>query len=374
MLVLDVLWWLVAMRLTKRTLGRVLLSLFMAVQTAGHVVAMAGVDDLLRRIPKAIVVALYVWHWLVIGLPCAILFVLGIRRLRAWLRPPVPAEPATGGGQTRREFVGTCAAAAPALLTVGLSGVGLAQLNQFRVRRFTLPVAALPRALDGMTLAHVSDIHVGRLTCGRVLRDMVNVTNALKADLVLLTGDLIHYELADLSEGIAVVQAMQGRYGQWMVEGNHDLFDDGAEFRRRVKAAGVPLLLDEVGVAEVRGYPVQCFGLGWQERDRGTALQVRALMKQRQPDAFPILLAHHPHVFDAAAAAELPLTLAGHTHGGQWMLDRRHGVGPILFRYWSGLYARRGSQMIVSNGVGNVFPIRVNAPAEIVHITLRCAV
>jgi predicted MPP superfamily phosphohydrolase len=98
------------------------------------------------------------------------------------------------------------------------------------------------------------------------------------------------------------------------------------------------------------------------------------VLKQRQPDAFPILLAHHPHAFDAAIKANLPLTLAGHTHGGQWMIDRRHGVGPVMFRYWSGLYTRGRSQLIVSNGAGNVLPFRTNAPAEIVHLTLRSGI
>ena len=102
-------------------------------------------------------------------------------------------------------------------------------------------------------------------------------------------------------------------------------------------------------------------------------VQMRELMRQRQPDAFPILLTHHPHAFDAAVKAALPLTLAGHTHGGQWMFDRQHGLGPALFRYWSGLYTRGHSQMIISNGVGNWLPLRINAPAEIVHLTLRCA-
>jgi predicted MPP superfamily phosphohydrolase len=219
------------------------------------------------------------------------------------------------------------------------------------------------------------------LTSGRVLREAVNATNALRPDLVLLTGDLINYELADLTEAISLVKAMEGRYGLWMVEGNHDVAVDGGEFERRVKAAGVPLLLDESATVEVRGYPVQLFGMGWmsggirenKHRDRVVDLQVRKLMQHRQPEAFPVLLAHHPHAFDAAVKADLPLTLAGHTHGGQWMLDSRHGVGPALFRYWSGLYTRGRSQMIVSNGVGNWLPLRINAPAEIVHLTLRCA-
>jgi predicted MPP superfamily phosphohydrolase len=95
------------------------------------------------------------------------------------------------------------------------------------------------------------------------------------------------------------------------------------------------------------------------------------VQKESHPGAFPILLAHHPHVFDTAAEMGFPLTLAGHTHGGQLMFDRRHGGGPFFFRYWSGLYKKGRSQMVVSNGIGNWFPLRINAPAEIIHITLR---
>jgi predicted MPP superfamily phosphohydrolase len=292
-------------------------------------------------------------------------------------RPDHPAAaPAGEHSLTRREFLGASAALGPPLFTIGLTGVALAQLNHFRVRRFTLSIPTLPRALDGTTIAQVSDIHVGRLTSGRVLREMVKTTNELRPDLVLLTGDLINDALSDLAEGISLIKQMEARYGLWMIEGNHDLIEDGAEFERRVKAAGIPFLLNESGVSQVRGYPVQFFGLRWmrgdnQRRDRVTENWMRELIKQRQPDAFPILLAHHPHAFDAAAQAGLPLTLSGHTHGGQLMLDSQHGFGPAMFRYWSGLYTRGGSQMIVSNGVGNWFPIRINAPAEIVHITLR---
>jgi predicted MPP superfamily phosphohydrolase len=95
------------------------------------------------------------------------------------------------------------------------------------------------------------------------------------------------------------------------------------------------------------------------------------VLKQRQSDAFPILLAHHPHAFDTAVEAGVPLTLSGHTHGGQLMLDSQRGLGPWMFRYWSGLDQRGGSQLVVSNGVGNWFPLRVDAPAEIIHLTLH---
>ena len=83
---------------------------------------------------------------------------------------------------------------------------------------------------------------------------------------------------------------------------------------------------------------------------------------------FPILLAHHPHAFNAARG--LPLTLSGHTHGGQLMLNEQLGAGPVLFRYWSGLYGDGDRRLVVSNGAGNWFPLRLNAPAEILHLPL----
>jgi predicted MPP superfamily phosphohydrolase len=227
-----------------------------------------------------------------------------------------------------------------------------------------------------MTITQVSDMHVGRFTSGRVLREMVGEVNELRSDLVLVTGDLINNALSDLEEGLDLVRAMQARFGLFMIEGNHDLIEDGPEFERRVKASGVPFLLDESIVIPVRGVPLQLLGLRWtrataQPRDQAIALAVANLARDRRPDAFPILLAHHPHAFDHAAEIHLPLTLAGHTHGGQLMLNERCGFGPAMFRYWSGLYTRGESKLVVSNGVGNWFPLRANAPAEIIHLTLR---
>jgi hypothetical protein len=100
---------------------------------------------------------------------------------------------------------------------------------------------------------------------------------------------------------------------------------------------------------------------------------VAALKPAIDPDAFPILLAHHPHAFDAAAAAKIPLTISGHTHGGQIMLNERLGAGPVRFRYVSGLYQKGDSSLLVCNGIGNWFPLRINAPAELLHIQLQSA-
>jgi hypothetical protein len=384
MLSLDLIWWFVLARFAANPVARVTVHLFMAAQVIVFIWLIAGRlagRGLDRLLPKFAVTNLFVWHFIGLGL----LSVIAILSLPILLlskvvpRRNVPPQPAVASNAwTRRDFLRFGAAISLPLFTVSASAIALRQLNDFRIRRFRIDIPGLPSELDGLTIAQVSDMHVGRFTSGRVLNRMVEATNALQADFVLLTGDLINDALADLDHGLDLVRAMQARFGLFLIEGNHDLIENAAEFERRVKACGIPFLLDESTIVSVRGFPLQLLGLSWtrtrgEGRDKAIAAAVNSLLAQRQPDAFPILLAHHPHAFDAAAAAKIPLTLSGHTHGGQLMLSEGLGFGPAMFRYWSGLYRRGASQLVVSNGVGNWFPLRVNAPAEIIHITLRQA-
>jgi len=383
MVSLDILRWIVLARLANYGGGRVVVSIFMAAMILGLIaviVARMTRGDWDRVIPKFAVSAIFIWHFITLGL----LALIGLALIPVLLgqkiishRAPAKVEQSVGqSGWSRREFLRFGAAMLPPVFTLGLTGIALHQLNQVRIRRFTLPITDLPNALDGMTIAQVSDMHVGRFTKGEVLEKTVQLVNDLRADLVLLTGDLINDALADLDAGLDLARRMQAGFGIAIIEGNHDLIENPREFEMRVRASGIPFLLDESMIVDVRGTPVQLLGLRWtraygEGRDAAIGVEVKKLLEQRSADAFPILLAHHPHAFDAAAEAGMPLTLSGHTHGGQLMLNEQLGFGPALFRYWSGLYTRGASRLIVSNGVGNWFPLRVNAPAEIVHVTLR---
>src|SRR5438874_3837442 len=386
MLALDMFWWRILARATNRKWVRAFVTIFMIAQTIGLTWLLSGrlfQTGWDRWLPKSATAAIFIWHFIgpgLLSLPgialIPILLVQQMVRISRRRRHPEEQLADHRNHYTRREFLSVAAAVTPPLLTLSLTGVALSQLNRFRVRRFVVPIRDLPRDLDGTTIAHVSDMHVGRFTSGRVLREMVRVVNELRADLVLLTGDLINDALTTLDEGVDLVRAIDPRLGLYLIEGNHDLIENALEFERRVKASGIPFLLDESAIVSVRGVPVQLLGLSWTRRhganhDAEISRSVPALLPQRQPDVFPILLAHHPHAFDAAAEAQMPLTLSGHTHGGQLMLNEQLGFGPALFRYWSGLYTRGESKLIVSNGVGNWFPLRINAPAEIIHITLR---
>jgi predicted MPP superfamily phosphohydrolase len=90
--------------------------------------------------------------------------------------------------------------------------------------------------------------------------------------------------------------------------------------------------------------------------------RIAQLYPARQEGDVRLLLAHHPHFLDNADGIDL--ILAGHTHGGQIMAGPV-GLGPLFFKYWSGLYQRGTAQMIVSNGAGDWFPCRIGAPAEV---------
>ena len=294
--------------------------------------------------------------------------------IRSIFRQRQIANPKIAGRKwTRRELLGAVAASSPILATFGAAAFCLPRITHFRIRELTVFLKDLPQALDGMRIAHVTDTHVGKFTRGRVLDDIVAATNRLDADLVLFTGDLIDNTLRDLPAAVKMLQSITPRSGLFVIEGNHDLFESPKEFELGMREAGLTLLRNESATVSVRGVPVQLLGIVWKHGEAAMARDVDAVAKLRDPAAFPILLAHHPHAFDRAVTNGFPLTLAGHSHGGQVMLTPKIGAGPAMFRYWSGLYEKSGRALVVSNGTGNWFPLRVNAPAEIIHLTLRKA-
>jgi uncharacterized protein len=274
-------------------------------------------------------------------------------------------------GLTRRELLTGALATAPVWTTVTLAGFGSVQKRHFRIRELSVEIPSLPAALDGVTIAQVSDTHVGKFTRGEILHRIADATNDLAADLVLMTGDLIDHSVYDLPEAVRMLDRIDRRSGLFLIEGNHDLFDGRDAFAGGLREADYSLLLNEAATIRLRGAPVQIMGVMWHGRSGSIEEHVAKVGRLRDPQAFPILLAHHPHSFDHAAALGIPLTLAGHTHGGQLMLTDDIGAGPAIFKYWSGVYEQGASRLVVSNGVGNWFPVRTNAPAEILHITLR---
>jgi predicted MPP superfamily phosphohydrolase len=351
-------------------------------------------------IPSPMIVAVYLWHLLI--MPGVLIAVFG-RSAYVTLRETarsvwrtvtaqpqaVTAEPApelanpaapvvVPTGPTRRQILGAAlVVATPPVAEIAAVATAIARLDEFRIRDINIAYRNLPPALDGAVIAHLSDTHLGRFTTRRDVARIVDTTNNLGADAVAFTGDLIDFDLTELPNGLELLRGIKSPVV--VCEGNHDLFQDRLAFENGLKQAGFPLLLNESHIVSVRGYPMQFLGLKWGDRfsPRNSMLgdSLYQTMPQVDKSRFAVLLAHHPHAFDAAANSGIKLTLAGHTHGGQVMLTPNLGPGPLMYKYWSGLYRNdaQNAACVVSNGIGNWFPLRINAPAEIVRITLRQA-
>lgn len=373
----DVLWCWLAFR-SMRKLGRpalgVLASLLGLVQLAGLAIIFLSRSNFpgwIESVPRWVYGSVLVWHlffvpgWLLWQV--ARMLSAGAKRIARMPRKPAPAPAAEGW--TRREFLGASAVLTPPMLAFGAAALGETQLDSFRIRRMVVPIKDLPPALEGLTIAHVTDVHVGRFTRDRVLEKIVEETNRLDADIVAMTGDLINDSLRAMPAALEMARGLRGRV--FTCEGNHDLIESASTFYRQAEKGGLPLLRNDAETVTIRGQKVQLLGLPWKRNATGLRDSMRELLARRDPAAWPILLAHHPHAWDEAEG--IPLTLAGHTHGGQLMLTERVGFGPWIYRYWSGLYTRPANEsaLVVSNGVGNWFPVRVQAPAEILHLTLR---
>jgi len=382
MLAADAWWWWYADRaarkaeLSKR--WRVAIGIFMSLTLIGLVLLLAA--RIIRMeamiMPEWAVKMVFIWHFLL--LPLVFLPSLAGRIAsavrRVILPPRIEPLPEQAPISSRRAFLAQAMIIAPPVVTLAMTGQAAIDRDDFRVRKIDLPIPNLPPALDGLTIAHVADPHIGSFMSDAKFKAIIQRTNDLDADLVLHAGDLINHSLKDLPDGIEMLRAFRGRYGAYSCQGNHDLIDKPFIFERDTRRADVGMLLDAAPTLRIKGQNVQIMAPRWGGRtDDGLNKSVNRLLPLRDNNAFTILLAHHPHCFDAAANAGIPLTLCGHTHGGQIRLFGDLGFGPLMYRYWSGAYRRNDSTIVVSNGIGNWFPLRLNVPCEIIHLTLRHA-
>jgi predicted MPP superfamily phosphohydrolase len=383
--VCSIVWWVIGHRLLsglpRARAWRSAVAALMGLNLLGFAwvigTRMAGARD---DPPVPILATTLIWHVAALPIGMALFTLVGLSAAASWWRrqrhsKPIEAHASAAPGHlSRRQLLHAAAVAAPPMvLGAGLTKA-FAERNAFRVRRMDIAQPNLPRELDGLTIVQVSDLHIGHFTRGEVLKEIVRRSNELRADLVAVTGDIIDHDLADLNAGIDLMQRLDSRHGVFACEGNHDLFESRVEFESRVKRSGIPLLLNEVSTIRVRGVPIQMAGIRWgnsNTKDSGVEVEVAKLRPHLDPGVFKILLAHHPHAWDYCKDDGIALTLSGHSHGGQMMLTENLGFGPALFRYWTGQYRRPNGALFVSNGVGNWFPLRLNAPAEIVHLTLR---
>ncbi|MEO8836798.1 MAG: metallophosphoesterase, partial [Caldimonas sp.] len=114
-----------------------------------------------------------------------------------------------------------------------------------RVVRVDVPVAGLPGALDGFTIAQLSDVHVGPTIKRRYVEALVDAINRLDADVVALTGDLVDGSVRELAWHIAPLAGLRGREGVFFVTGNHEYYSGAAAWVEELRRLGLTALMNE---------------------------------------------------------------------------------------------------------------------------------
>jgi uncharacterized protein len=286
-------------------------------------------------------------------------------------RAPVPAD---GGGDRaapdpgRRLLLARGAAIFAGLTAAGVVGYGVrTALGPPTVNRVQIPLAKLPRAMDGFRIAQVADIHLGPLAGKAHCERIVAVINGLDADLVAVVGDLVDGSVAELGAAAAPLRDLRARHGSYFVTGNHEYYSGYAEWVDEVDRLGIRPLRNqrqEIGGLDLAGVN-DLTGAGFADGpDFGRALD------GRDPARPVVLLAHQPVMVHEAAKHGVDLLLAGHTHGGQMQpfgLVVR-AVQPVL----SGRAEIDGTQVFVTNGAGFWGPpVRVGVPPQVTLVELR---
>ena len=258
----------------------------------------------------------------------------------------------------------------------------------------------LPQAFDGYRIAFFSDLHLGSLTSAETMcRNLVNKVNALDADLVVFGGDLINVRYDELSPELAdILSDMRARDGVVAVLGNHDtgvyvrdtvalpLEENTRLLVERVERMGWRVLEDETEHIVRGDDTLTLTGVGFSRdllehrhsADVAKSLDLQPLYEGVPSDKFNITISHMPQLWRKVSALGYgDLVLSGHVHAMQMKLHiGRWQISPaqLMYKEWSGLYGDRKSHLYITDGVGSVgFHLRIGAPPEITHLTLRRA-
>jgi uncharacterized protein len=278
----------------------------------------------------------------------------------ARLRGPFDPDP------VRRLLLARSIAAGVGGVVAGLSALGLrSALAGVQIKELDIKLRGLPRELAGLRLVQISDLHVGPLLRKDWVGHVVERVRSLSPDLVAITGDLVDGRVHELREQVAPLARIDAPRGVYFVTGNHEYYSGVEEWYAHLPTLGVrPLRNERVEIAP----GLDLAGI----EDPTGAPDLPAALAGRDPSRALVLLAHQPRQFPEAASRGVPLTLCGHTHGGQiWPFS---WIVALAQPYLAGLYRRGDAQVYVSRGTGFWGPpMRVFAPAEITLLRLQPA-
>lgn len=274
----------------------------------------------------------------------------------------------------RREFirnVGWGLAGVPFVIT-GYGG--LKTLYDFEVRDVIIPIKDLPRQLEGLRIAQLSDLHLGSFPDYKPFQEAVRIFNELKADISVVTGDFVNFNPMEIKPHFDILSSLYADIGLFGCMGNHDHYmseTDHTVLKKAVSSAGIDVIDNGNRIISIDGAKLNLMGVD----NTGMNQQYADFAKadsDRVEGAPTVLLCHDPRNWDNTVLPkykDIELMLAGHTHGGQIAFElmglELQPVSMVYSRY-AGLYKEGSQYLYVNRGTGTTGPpIRIGVNPEI---------
>ncbi len=334
-------------------------------------IARASLRSTTEVVNRALVIPLFLWVGFGLYLFLALLATDAWRGGRTLVRrarrlPDAPVSP-----ERRRFLARTVAAGSGVLAGAGVSYGSWRAFTAPEVTEQPIRLRGLPRTLDGLTLVQLTDIHVGPIIQRRFVEMLVEHTNALRPDLVVITGDLVDGSVSKLLPMVSAITGFRSRFGTYFVTGNHDYYSGAEEWVSALQQLGVVCLRNARKAIGDGGGTFDLIGVDdWSARHGGDGYDLTAALAGFDPSRGSVLLAHQPSNFDEVATKGIGLQLSGHTHGGQ-LFPATWVARGIWGDRNAGLSRTGESLLYTSRGCGFVGPpVRVGSPPELVKVVL----
>lgn len=325
------------------------------------------------------------WHRKLIIFPYAILMVAsgfsGVLFLILWCTRAIRLGLWPRFEKTKRDFLGHAARTLTGT-SIAVLAYGTYHENQaLEISRVTLPYKGLHPDLQGFRIVQVTDIHAGPFISFDRVGEVVATANALKPDLIVLTGDYVNNNPAYIPGCLRLLNDLRAPAGVFGVYGNHDYYTGISAMRAGFSKTHIFMLSDSRGGAKGLEGLLNVIGVDDPMRGWATDAQfknVADVAVLADHDQFNLLLSHRPGIFGVSKALKVDLTLAGHTHGGQIIVpgggERGFSLARLLLTYTNGLYASDEDpevRMYVCRGIGTIVaPVRLFCRPEVVEFTL----
>lgn len=243
---------------------------------------------------------------------------------------------------------------------------------QTQLRHIIMDVPRKHAHLDGLTIAFVSDTHIGPHFRTDDLGPAIEMLRRSRPDILLLGGDYVSESprFIDPSVDALADMAATSKYGTWAILGNHDLANTPERVTEALEKAGIPTLINESVRVDTTKGPLWIVGIDDALLGRPDLIESFGGIPADEPT---IALWHEPDLAERVVPYDPLFTLSGHTHGGQVRLPGlASAAAPRMGkRYVLGRYDINGMPLYVSSGVGMYRPpVRFNCPPEVVMITL----